>query len=180
MAQRRRNAPKRLGGKLGKEALRKLQSRNAKVPALSFSGQPNVLRLARAGTQRGPRGERTRAHAQLWQGRRNGTQGIAAIRATPVGSDVIADVCAHPAPARFAHRVDALHRKTGQVLHLVFPQHARRVPPPGCGPKSLQRTSPKPDQRPQANERMMGRIVERTRLVCQAKRPLYLGVPVQM
>jgi hypothetical protein len=95
--------------------------------------------LARAWAERA-RGERTRAHAEARaEGRRHGTEKVAAAGAAAVVADDGAGyVCAEPVTAGFAQRIDTLHGETGQVLHqdslsgpLLFAarQAARRIAP---------------------------------------------------
>jgi hypothetical protein len=79
-----------------------------------------VLRHLSAGTrtERGAGRERTRAHAEARAERRgNVSEEIAAAGAAAIAAERSGDIGAEPVTAGFALRINALHRKAGQVLH---------------------------------------------------------------
>lgn len=67
--------------------------------------------------QRWARGERTRAHPQTAERRRNVAQKIPAARAAAVVGARARDIRSQPVAAEFTHGIDALHGQAGQVLH---------------------------------------------------------------
>jgi hypothetical protein len=76
-------------------------------------------------TQRRARRESARAHAEARaEGRRNIAQEIAAAGAAAFYAERSGSVGAQPLASRFALRVYALHRETGQILHIVSPSAA--------------------------------------------------------
>jgi hypothetical protein len=76
--------------------------------------------LARARAQRRARGERAGAHSEARaEGRRDVAEEIAAAGAVAVAAEGSGEIGAHPLAAGIAERVDALHGKAGQILHVV-------------------------------------------------------------
>jgi hypothetical protein len=77
-----------------------------------------ATQLAGAGAEWPGAGECTRAHAKARaERRRNGAEEIAAAGAAAVVGDRANGIRTEPVPAEIAHRIDALHRETGQILH---------------------------------------------------------------
>ena len=94
-------------------------------PSASLELLPGTLRLTRTRAKRRARCEWTRPHAEAWsQRRRHIAQKIAATRATTIVADRSCGVGTHPLSASFALRIDALHGKTGQKLHVWTPSEA--------------------------------------------------------
>ena len=78
----------------------------------------NKLELAGTGTERRARGEGARAHAEARAERRwDIAEEVAAAGAAAVVEDGTGGVGAEPVAAGFTQRIDALHGKTGQILH---------------------------------------------------------------
>ena len=74
--------------------------------------------LTRSGTERWPRGEGARAHAEARAERgRDIAEEVAAAGAVAVVGSGNGDISAHPLTTSFAKRIDALHGEAGQVLH---------------------------------------------------------------
>jgi hypothetical protein len=66
------------------------------------------------------RGEGAGAHAETRaEGRRDVAEEVAAAGAVAIVHSGNGDIGAHPLAAGFAERVDTLHGKTGQVLHVI-------------------------------------------------------------
>ena len=85
------------------------------------------------------RGQGARAHAEARaEGRRDVAEKIAAAGAAAVVGDGAGGVGAEPVATGFAHRVDALHGETGQILHAhSLSGHQLRGAPNGwCGRSS--------------------------------------------
>src|SRR5260370_370042 len=74
---------------------------------------------AGAGTEGRARGEGAGAHAEARGERRgNVAEEVAAGGTMAVAAEGSGEIGAEPVTAGFAERIDALHRETGQVLHL--------------------------------------------------------------
>ena len=76
------------------------------------------MKLTGAGAEGRARGEGAGAHAETRaERRRDIAEEIAAAGAAAVVDDGTGGVGAEPVTAGFAQRIDALHGKTGQILH---------------------------------------------------------------
>jgi hypothetical protein len=114
---------------------------------------------ARAGTERRAGGEGAGTHAEARaEGRGHVAEEVAAAGAVAVVESGDGDIGAHPLAAGFAERIDALHGKTGHVLHLISLRgrkslhfsgdHAtseRLAAAPGINPSSPCRLNPSHD-----------------------------------
>ena len=84
--------------------------------------------------QRRAGGERAGAHAEARaEGRGNVAEEIAAAGAVAVAAEWSGGIGAEPVAAGFALRIDALHRKAGQKLHLLSPR-GRKAQADSCAP----------------------------------------------
>jgi hypothetical protein len=83
-------------------------------------------------TERRARRERAGAHAEARaEGRRHVAKEVPAAGAVAVVRGGSRDIGAHPLAAGFAERIDALHGKTGQVLHFIS-LRGRKAQVPSC------------------------------------------------
>jgi hypothetical protein len=92
-----------------------------KVPGYAGRlGSCQTILLARTGSEGRSGGEGAGAHAEARaEGRRDVAEEVAAAGAVAVVESGDGDIGAHPLAAGFAERIDALHGKTGQVLHVI-------------------------------------------------------------
>jgi hypothetical protein len=78
-----------------------------------------IAGLAETRAEGRARGEGARTHAEARaEGRRNVAEEIAAAGATAFGAEGSGDIGTEPVTAGVALRIDALHRETGQKLHI--------------------------------------------------------------
>jgi len=97
------------------------------------------MRSARTWTERRAGGEGARAHAEARaEGRRDVAEEIAAAGAVAVAAERSGEIGAHPLAAGVAERIDALHGKAGQILHVVSlrSRELESAEPPG-GPSHM-------------------------------------------